>query len=69
MKPDIKWIDKMKVRKTKTLDWRDDEVFQAHSVEQPNLVPYVSKAAFDEVLGALKSDDPDVRKHVLGQFE
>jgi len=58
MKPDIKWVNKSKPRKTMSpITHKEDLVFPAHSNEAVGFSPYVSKASYDRAIAALKSPD------------
>lgn len=51
MNPDIKYINKSKVRKTlSNVSFQEDLVYQAHSLSQPGFIPYVPKHYFDSLL-------------------
>lgn len=68
-KPDVKWINKGQVRRTKNiLNWQQDNIYQAHSIETPGFVPYISKDAYDRAILALKSGDMKVQQMTLTEL-
>ena len=55
MKPDIKWINKTKPRKTKSIiTHSEDVVYPAHSEKNEAFSPYVSNWAYEAALNALR---------------
>jgi len=57
MKVDIKYINRSKPRKTmSSSNFKPDTVYPAHSLDQPNFVPYVPKRIFDGLVQAVKDN-------------
>jgi len=51
-----------------TQNWKQDVVYRAHSVPQPNLIPYVNKTAYDLAIKALKSGSKTVIETALREL-
>lgn len=47
------------------LQFREEKVCMAYQNERADLVPYVDKATFDKLVGALKSHDEETSKMIL----
>lgn len=74
MKPDVKYINKTKPRKTlNNINFKQDTVYPAHSLETPGFSPYVHKSAYDAALEALKMvakhSDPEHASDFLSDLE
>lgn len=66
MKPDVKWINRSQRRRTKNIvNWKDDEVYSAHSIETPGFVPYISKVSYDMAIEALRSNNSELQQKTL----
>ena len=55
MKPDIKWINKTKPRRTlSNISWKEDTVYPAHTLKAAGFSPYVNRATFLEAVNCIK---------------
>jgi hypothetical protein len=55
MKPDIKYINPRKrQRKLSNTTFREDIVYEAHSIDNPACEAYIQKSAYDLAIKALK---------------
>jgi hypothetical protein len=69
---DTKWLNKSKVtRKKNIINWKDDLVYQAHSVETPGFEPYVHRRYYNELVEALKmvvkTENPEHAADILAE--
>jgi len=62
---DIRYIDLNAPKSKMDLQFREEKVCMAYQNERADLVPYVDKATFDKLVGALKSHDEETSKMIL----
>lgn len=54
MKTATVWLNKAQVRRVKNIhNWKDEEVYQAHTQESAGFIPYVSKSKYDNLMRML----------------